>query len=77
MQVIDTPEGIRRAQYFIIRAAIKMYLTTGIRANSAYTPANMRAMVTKVTGKQYKRSKLGLQEALNDLTDWLIYDNHN
>lgn len=49
----------------ILKAAIKLYVNTGMKANRAYTPSNMLAKAGEFTGKIYKRGQLPI--ALADL----------
>lgn len=51
-------------------AGMRMFLATGMLANRAYTPTNMRAFTTRITGKHYARSRKGLEAAMADLTKW-------
>lgn len=47
--------------------ALKPYARTGIKANRAYTPKNMMAMATKITGKTFKaRDYMGAHDALRE-----------
>jgi hypothetical protein len=71
MIVADTPDKIKMFQYLTIRSAMYLYLRTGMLANKAYTPKNMRAMVTKVTGHTYQSSRKGTERAFCDLNDWI------
>jgi hypothetical protein len=48
-----------------LKNAIKLYVNTGMKANRAYTPANMLAKASEFTGKTYKRGQL--QIAYDDL----------
>jgi len=66
--VVVTGAGITMMQLLVIKSAIGLYLKTGMKANHAYTPANMCAVVSKNTGKQYARGRKGLEAALTDLT---------
>jgi hypothetical protein len=50
--VIATGTGVSVFQASAIKGALKLYANTGIKANRAYTPKNMMAMVTKITGKK-------------------------
>ncbi len=43
-----------------------------MKANSMYTPSNMLAAISKKSGKKYKKSKQGYEEAFNDLEQWLM-----
>jgi hypothetical protein len=49
----------------VLKNAIKLYVNTGMKANRAYTPANMLAKAGEFTGKTYKRGQL--QIAHDDL----------
>jgi hypothetical protein len=69
--VLNRPEQIRCFNHMVVRSAIRIYLATGMKANSSYTPANMRAYVTRQTGKSYPRSRRGLQQAYDDLNQLL------
>ena len=65
--VFEGPEAVDRFRLIVLRGAIRLYVRSGIRPNRGYTPANMRALATKYTGKPYARSAKGLQAALADL----------
>jgi hypothetical protein len=60
----DAVGGFRCA---VVKSAISLYLKTGMQANRAYTPANMRAVATEYTKVVYPRSRKGLERALADL----------
>lgn len=63
-------QGRKAVNLFAIRTvllAIKLYVETGMLANRAYTPKNMRGFATKHTGKNYPRSRAGLVLAFEDL----------
>lgn len=49
----------------VLKAAIKLYINTGMKANRAYTPKNMLVKAAEFTGKKYKRGQLQL--AFDDL----------
>jgi hypothetical protein len=70
--MISTKHGIEMYRMTVIRSALKLYIKTGMKANSMYTPTNMVQQVTQKTGKQYKRGKNGMTEAFNDLEAWLL-----
>lgn len=66
--VFDTPEAINRFQVVVIKRAIMLYRDTGMRANRAYTPTNMRATTERLTGKKFKaRDWDGMVQALEGL----------
>ena len=51
----------------VVAKALRLYAATGIKANRAYTPKNMRAVATEVTGLKFKaRDYLGAAKALED-----------
>jgi len=72
MTMISTKHGIEMYRMTVIRSALKLYIKTGMKANSMYTPTNMVQQVTHKTGKVYKRGKAGMTEAFNDLEAWLL-----
>lgn len=45
--------------------ALRFYARTGMKVNTAYTPKNMIAAASQITGKKYKRSQL--EQAANDI----------
>lgn len=50
----------------VIASALRLYARTGIKANRAYTPKNMMAMATKITGKKFKaRDYFGAADAID------------
>lgn len=50
-----------------VASALKLYARTGIKANRAYTPKNMMAVATKVTGKKFAaRDYMGAHDALKE-----------
>ena len=65
--VLNTPAAIELYRLCVIRSAMRIYLATGMKANTRYTPKNMRLVVTRRTGKSYPASRRGLQLALTDL----------
>ncbi len=52
----------------VIASALRLYAQTGMKANRAYTPSNMLAAATQITGKTYKRGHY--LRAAFDLTEW-------
>lgn len=48
-----------------LKAAIGLYVKTGMKANRDYTPTNMLRKASEFTGKTYKRGQL--QQAFDDL----------
>ena len=58
----------RLYQAAVVRSAIALYIRTGIRAGSAYTPSAMRRTASRITGHHYKRGLPGLEAARADLS---------
>jgi hypothetical protein len=56
----------------VIHTALKLYIKTGIKANSMYTPKNMLSNIKHKTGVVYPTSKKGMLQAFNDLEAWLL-----
>ena len=56
-------------QAIVIKHAIKLYATAGIKANSSYTPGNMLRTAGRITGKSFKRGQY--QQAIAALDDWI------
>jgi len=55
----------------VVKQAAKLYLETGMQANRAYTPTNIRRFAEGYTGKHYNRSRKGLEAAYADLVELL------
>lgn len=65
------PEAVNLFACIAVKHALKLYIKTGMKANRDYTPANMKAFVTRHTGKDYARSAKGLQQAHDDLDAYI------
>lgn len=64
---VFTGDQIVVVQAMTIRSAIRLYARTGMQANRAYTPKNMRLTCEKITGKAFKsRDYAGMIQALTD-----------
>ena len=72
IQSFTTPHSIEMYRMIVIRTALKLYINTGIKANRMYTPGNMVQAVAQKTGKAYKKGKVGMTEAFNDLEQWIL-----
>jgi hypothetical protein len=60
-----TGDGIAKYQAVVIATALKMYATTGMRANSAYSPTAMLRRASEITGQKFRpRDYMGAAEAL-------------
>ena len=55
------------AQVIILAGALRLYLRTGMKPNRAYTPTNMRAAASRITGVEYPRGRKGLELASEHL----------
>lgn len=68
--VLDTLSQIDRFRIVVIKNAIKLYKNTGMKANRAYTPTNMRRAAEQITGKTFKaRDWEGMIAALQEKLD--------
>lgn len=65
------PDATRLYAASVLRSAIRLYVHTGMKANRAYTPSNMLAAASKISGESYPRGKAGLRLAYADLTAWI------
>lgn len=63
--VFTGEKEVSRFVLVVLKGAIKLYINTGMRANSAFTPQNMLVKAGEITGKTYKRGQL--QIAHDDL----------
>lgn len=65
MMIFEGREQIDLYRSIVIAKALRLYAKTGIKVNRDYTPKNMMAMATKLTGKKFAaRDYLGAAEAL-------------
>lgn len=55
----------RDFQMVVVARGIELYLKTGMKPSSMWTPSNMLQTASRITGKNYKRSQLRL--AASDL----------
>jgi hypothetical protein len=62
------PDATQLFACTVVASAMRLYLKTGIKANRSYTPTNMLAKASSITGKTYKRNQLAL--AADDLDKW-------
>lgn len=46
--------GVNTFVAISLKSAIKLYARTGMKANRAYTPKNMLAKASEITGKAFK-----------------------
>lgn len=51
--------------------ALKLWINTGIRPNRHTKMRDLLAIATCYTGRPYKTSRKGKDDALADLTDWI------
>jgi hypothetical protein len=70
--MISTQHGIEMYRMTVIHSAMKLYLKTGMKVNSMYTPKNMLGNIEQKTGVFYPTSKKGMLQAFSDLEQWLI-----
>ena len=51
-----------------LASALRLYAKTGMKPNRMYTPTNMLAAASQITGTKFKRGQF--EEATKSLTDW-------
>lgn len=51
--VIDTPAGVARYQALVCKQGLKA-CKIGMRLNRAYTPKNLMALASRITGQTFK-----------------------
>lgn len=51
-----------------LASALRLYAKTGMKVNRAYTPTNMLATASSITGKKFKRGQF--EQAAEALTQW-------
>lgn len=51
-----------------LATALRLYAKTGMKVNRAYTPTNMLATATAITGEKFKRGQF--EQAAEALTKW-------
>jgi hypothetical protein len=51
--IVATGEGITVYQALVVKQGLKA-IKVGMRLNRSYTPKNLMAMTTKITGKKFK-----------------------
>jgi hypothetical protein len=62
-------QGVRVYQAMAIAHALRFYARTGIKVNTAYSPAAMLRTASGITGHKYRRGQYGQAEA--DLLAWI------
>jgi cell division protein FtsN len=67
------PKAVNVFRAKVVAGALRLYAATGIKANRMYTPKNMLAAASQMTGKTYKRGQY--EQAAADLT--ALADNAN
>ena len=63
------PDAVRLFQAMSLRSGLRLYANTGMKPNSAWTPKNMMALASSITGKTYKAR--AYKEAVADLDAWI------
>ena len=46
--------GVQTYRAIVIKSGLKLYAKTGMKPNRAYTPSNMMAVASEITGKKFK-----------------------
>jgi hypothetical protein len=65
---IITGEGISTYQALVVKQGLKA-IKVGLRLNRSYTPKNLMAMATKITGQKFKARDY--DSAIEALESWI------
>lgn len=70
MTMFAGPKAVDVFQCKVIASGLRLYAKTGMKPNAHYTPKNMMAAATRLTGKKFKaRDYMGAADALVMLAD--------
>ena len=59
------PKAVNTYRATVVASALRLYARTGMKANRAYTPANMMRVAQEIIGQKFKaRDYLGAADAL-------------
>jgi hypothetical protein len=61
--------GVSTYQAMVLKSALNMYASCGMRPNRMWTPTRMLALAGSITGQKFKRGKY--TEAAEALAEWL------
>lgn len=61
-----TGNAINWYRLLVAIKAAELYIKTGMKASRVATPSNIREIVSGYTGKEYARSRKGLEQAVAD-----------
>lgn len=64
------PDATNLFRARVMASALRLYGSTGIKANRAYTPSAMLRVATEYTGKTYKVSRAECLRAAADVHEW-------
>lgn len=57
MTTFNGPDQVRVYQAIVLRQALRMYATTGMKPNRAWTPTAMLRLASSLTGRTYRRGQ--------------------
>lgn len=69
MVTFEGKQGVQTYRAIALKQGLTLFVKTGMRPNSAWTPSNMLRAAGSITGKVYKRGRY--QEAIADLEQWI------
>lgn len=69
MTTFSGPAAVSVYQAAVVKSALKLYAKTGMKANRAYTPKNMMATASAITGKKFKARDY--EGAIKALEEWI------
>lgn len=69
MTAFTGPNGVNTFVAISLKSGISLYAKTGLKPNRMWSPKNMLAKASEITGKVYKRGEY--DKAVTDLAEWI------
>jgi hypothetical protein len=69
MVTFEGKQGVQTYRAIALKHGLALFVKTGMRPNSAWTPSAMLRTAGEITGRTYKRGRY--QEAITDLESWI------
>lgn len=67
--VFTGPDGTKLFVAQALISALRLYVKSGLKVNSGWSPMRMLRRASQITGKPYKRTEY--HEAISDLKVWI------
>lgn len=67
------PDGVKLYVAQTLISALRLYVKSGLKVNSGWTPSRMLRRAESITGKQYQQMSLhdAINQAISDLKVWI------